>query len=85
MRGERPRREVSVHALEVEEIRTIAGTQGDTLKVLQNLPGVARSPFGIGLLVVRGSEPAETNVYLDGVPVPSSSTSAASPRSSPPM
>ena len=39
--------------------------------MLQNLPGVARSPFGIGLLVVRGSEPAETNVYLDGVLVPS--------------
>ncbi|WP_242338150.1 MULTISPECIES: TonB-dependent receptor domain-containing protein [Anaeromyxobacter] len=70
VRGERPRREVSVHTLEVEEIRTIAGTQGDTLKVLQNLPGVARSPFGIGLLVVRGSEPTETNVYLDGIPVP---------------
>ena len=70
MRGERPRREVSVHTLEVEEIRTIAGTQGDTLKVLQNLPGVARSPFGIGLLVVRGSEPSETNVYLDGIQVP---------------
>ena len=70
VRGERPRREVSVHTLEMEEIRTIAGTQGDTLKVLQNLPGVARSPFGIGLLVVRGSEPSETNVYLDGIPVP---------------
>lgn len=70
VRGERPRREVSVHTLEVEEIRTIAGTQGDTLKVLQNLPGVARSPFGIGLLVVRGSEPSETNVYLDGIQVP---------------
>ena len=29
-----------------------------------------RSPFGIGLLVVRGSEPSETNVYLDGIQVP---------------
>jgi TonB family protein len=70
VRGERPRREVSVHTMEVEEIRTLPGTQGDTLKVLQNFPGVARSPFGIGLLVVRGSEPSETNVYLDGIPVP---------------
>src|SRR5512133_318198 len=69
VRAERSR-EVSVHTLESEEVRTVPGTQGDTLKVIQNLPGVARSPFGIGLLVVRGSEPAETIVYLDGIPVP---------------
>jgi TonB family protein len=70
VRGERIRREVTVRTLTTEEVRTVAGTQGDTLKVLQNLPGVARSPFGIGLLVVRGSEPSETVVYVDGVPVP---------------
>jgi TonB family protein len=64
------RSEPSVHTLESEEVRTVPGTQGDTLKVIQNLPGVARSPFGIGLLVVRGSEPTETNVYLDGIPIP---------------
>ncbi len=69
VRGE-ARSEVTVRTLSTEEIRSIAGTQGDTLKVLQNLPGVARSPFGIGLLVVRGSEPSETVVYVDGVPIP---------------
>jgi TonB family protein len=70
VRGERERREISVHVLETEEIRTIPGTQGDTLKVIQTFPGVARAPFGIGLLVVRGSEPSETLVYVDGVPIP---------------
>ena len=69
VRGER-RREVAVYTLETEELRTVPGTQGDTLKVLQNLPGVARAPFGIGLLVVRGSEPSQTLVYVDGVLVP---------------
>jgi len=69
VRAERSR-EVSVHTLESEEVRTVPGTQGDVLKVIQDLPGVARSPFGIGLLVVRGSEPSETNVYLDGILVP---------------
>jgi TonB family protein len=69
VRAER-RREATVRTLEAEEVRTVPGTQGDTLKVIQNLPGVARSPFGIGLLVVRGSEPSETNVYLDGIPIP---------------
>jgi TonB family protein len=70
VRGERSRSEVTVRTLTTEEVRTVPGTQGDTLKVLQNLPGVARSPFGIGLLVVRGSEPNQTIVYVDGVPIP---------------
>jgi TonB family protein len=70
VRGERDRTEVSVHTLRPEEVRTLPGTQGDTLKVLQNFPGVARSPFGLGLLVVRGSAPQDTKVYLDGVEIP---------------
>jgi len=70
VRGERPRKEVAVRTLEAEEVRTVAGTQGDVLKVVQNLPGVARSPFGIGLLVVRGSDPGDTGVFFDGVEVP---------------
>jgi TonB family protein len=70
VRGDRQRKEVSVHTLNVEEVRSLPGTQGDTLKVLQNFPGVARSPFGIGLLVVRGSAPQDTKVYLDGIEIP---------------
>src|SRR6266568_1970877 len=70
VRGERDRKEVTVRTLAIEEVRTVPGTQGDTLKVIQNLPGVARSPFGIGLLVVRGSEPNESPVFVDGVPIP---------------
>jgi len=70
VRGERPRREVSVRTVATEEVRTVPGTQGDVIKVVQNLPGVARSPFGIGLLVVRGSDPADTQVFLDGIPIP---------------
>ncbi len=70
VRGERSRSEVTVRTLTTEEVRSIPGTQGDALKVIQTLPGVARSPFGIGLLVVRGSEPNETIVYVDGVPIP---------------
>jgi TonB family protein len=70
VRGERPRRELSVKTIEPEEVRTVAGTQGDVIGVVQNLPGVARSPFGIGLLVVRGSEPSDSAVFYDGIPIP---------------
>ena len=37
---------------------TIPGTQGDALKAIQNLPGLARVPYGAGALLVRGAGPA---------------------------
>jgi outer membrane receptor for ferrienterochelin and colicin len=59
-----------VHQVTADEVRTLPGTQGDTLKVLQNFPGVARAPFGLGFLVVRGSAPQDTRVYVDGIEIP---------------
>ncbi|MDB4970273.1 MAG: TonB family protein / TonB-dependent receptor, partial [Myxococcales bacterium] len=53
-----------------EEIRHIPGTQGDTLKSVQNLPGVARPPFNGLLLAIWGSAPNDTRVYADGVNIP---------------
>ncbi len=50
--------------------RKVAGTGGDVLKVVENLPGVARSPRGSGARVVWGAAPQDTRVYIDGVPVP---------------
>jgi TonB family protein len=68
--GKRERREVSHQALSVGEITRIPGVSGDTVKVVQNLPGVARAPFGMGQLVVRGGNPRDTRVYVDGLEVP---------------
>jgi TonB family protein len=70
VQGERDRRDVTVRTLRPEELRTVPGTQGDVLKVVQNLPGVSRAPFGLGLLVVRGSAPQDTRFYVDGVEIP---------------
>jgi hypothetical protein len=56
--------------LSAEEIRTLPGTQGDPLRALQNLPGMARAPASLGLLVVRGSPPAASRVYMGGHAVP---------------
>ena len=53
-----------------DELRHIPGTQGDTLKAVQNLPGVARAPFGGGQIVVWGSSPQDTRTYVDGVYIP---------------
>ncbi len=53
-----------------EQGKKIPGTQGDVLKVVEDLPGVARSAVGSGTLVVWGAAPADTRVYVDGVRVP---------------
>jgi hypothetical protein len=58
------------HTVRLEEIARIPGIQGDALKVVQNLPGVARIPFGFGGLVVRGSSPQDSLAFLDGHPIP---------------
>ncbi len=70
VRGERPPREVTRRTIERREIERIPGTNGDALKSLQNLPGVARPPAISGLLIVRGSAPQDTNTFVDGIYVP---------------
>jgi len=68
--GEKPPREVSKFTIDQREIARIPGTNGDALRSLQNLPGVARSPGLGGLLIVRGSAPQDTQYFVDGTPVP---------------
>jgi TonB family protein len=68
--GERPPREVTKRTLDRREIDRIPGTNGDALRSLQNLPGVARPPPLSGLLIVRGSAPQDTQYFVDGTPVP---------------
>ncbi len=46
------------------------GTLGDPIRVLQDFPGVARAPYVLGQLIVRGADPSQTQTYLDGVQVP---------------
>ncbi|MCX4240940.1 peptidase associated domain and porin domain-containing protein [Paraliomyxa miuraensis] len=53
-----------------EEIQTLPGTQGDALRALQNLPGVARPPGGLGLLVLRGAPPWQSLTMLGEHPIP---------------
>jgi len=68
--GERPPREATKRTLQAEEITKMPGTNGDALRSLTNLPGVAR-PAGLdGQLIVRGSSPRDTQVFVDGTSVP---------------
>ncbi len=52
------------HRLERGEIETLPGARGDPLRAIQNLPGMARSPFGLGLIIMRGAAPRDSVVYL---------------------
>ena len=65
--GKRLKKEVVRRTLTVEEIRFIPGTNGDALRIVQNLPGAARSsPFGNTDLILRGG--GNTQVFLNSQP-----------------
>ncbi|HTS82610.1 MAG TPA: TonB family protein [Myxococcaceae bacterium] len=68
--GNREKKEVSETTLSLEEIQRIPGTTGDALKVIQNLPGVARPPLNGGLIVIRGTSPRDSGIFLDGERIP---------------
>lgn len=61
---------VSTSVLSTDEIQTLPGSQGDPLRALQNLPGVARSPGHLGLLVLRGAPPSQSRVFVGGHAIP---------------
>jgi len=56
--------------VDASEGRRVAGTQGDVLKIVENLPGVARASAGSSQIVVWGAAPEDTRVYVDGMRVP---------------
>ncbi len=68
--AERAGSEVSERKLSAEEIKFLPGSGGDVVKAVQNLPGVARAPLGIGQLIIRGAAPEDSRAYLDGSPIP---------------
>lgn len=65
-----PPREVVRRTIEREELTRVAGTRGDALRTIELLPGVSRPPLGAGLILIRGSAPGDSQVFLEGMPVP---------------
>ncbi len=63
-----PRKEVSRTIIGAAELDKVPGGAGDPLAVVQNFAGVART-FG-GLLVVRGSAPEDSRIFIEGVEIP---------------
>ncbi|MES1173505.1 MAG: TonB family protein [Myxococcales bacterium] len=70
VQGEKPPREPTKHAISGEEITKIPGTNGDALRAIGNMPGVARPRGGDGALIIRGSSPKDSQVFVDGTNIP---------------
>ena len=70
VQGEKPPREPTKRVLAAEEISRIPGTNGDALRAIGNMPGVARPPGGDGALIIRGSSPRDSQVFVDGTTIP---------------
>ncbi len=70
VRGRPRREEVSRRTILIDEITRIPGVQGDAIRAVENFPGVARPSFNNGQLIVRGSAPEDTAVYIQGFWVP---------------
>jgi hypothetical protein len=64
------RRDATDLSVPAEQAAQATGTEGDPVKVVEDLPGVARPSFGSGQLVVWGAAPSETRTYVDGVEIP---------------
>jgi TonB family protein len=69
--GEREQLEVTKRTLQRQQFTSVPGTFGDPIRAIQTLPGLGRAPFGLGLLLVRGSNPDDTGIFIDGHEVPS--------------
>jgi TonB family protein len=68
---EAPPRTVIRRSFEAEQLSKVPGARGDAIRAVDVLPGVGRgSSFGDGNPIVRGAHSLETQVFLDGTPVP---------------
>ena len=70
IRSDRIKREVTKRIIGKDTIKILAGTSGDTLKVVENLPGVARSGSRSANPILRGASPDDSKVYLEGQVIP---------------
>ncbi len=65
--GKKDETEVQKIVIPHDEMVKLPGSYGDPLRAIQNLPGIGRSPFGLGLLVIRGADPSDSEYVIDGV------------------
>jgi len=70
VRARRPSQELITRSMDARELERTPGTAGDPLRAIQSLPGMNRTPMGMGVLIVRGSSPGDSEVRLENVEIP---------------
>jgi TonB family protein len=70
VQGERPAEGATRRSLTHDELINVPGSMNDPIRAVQNLPGLARAPFLGGQLLVRGTPPGDSGIYLDGQRIP---------------
>jgi TonB family protein len=68
--GKTERKEITRRSLKVQEAKRVPGFNGDVVKAVQALPGVARPIFGSTETILRGADWDDNKYYIDGVEVP---------------
>jgi hypothetical protein len=67
---EAPPRDVTKRSVDSQVVQSMPGTRGDALRAIEIMPGVARTSIGQGDPILRGAAAGESQVFLDGIPVP---------------
>jgi hypothetical protein len=67
---EAPPREATRRSVDSQVVQRLPGTRGDALRAIEIMPGVARTSLGEGDPILRGAAAGESQVFLDGIPVP---------------
>jgi len=70
VRGSAVHREVTHYELSRDELVRVPGTFGDAIHAIEAMPSVARAPAFSGALIIRGSAPQDTQVFVEGTLVP---------------
>lgn len=58
--------QIAEHTLGQDELRRVPGAFGDPLRAIETLPGIGRAPLSSGIIVMRGSSPDDSGVFIDG-------------------
>ncbi|MEN0067091.1 MAG: TonB-dependent receptor [Myxococcota bacterium] len=64
------REDATERTIQAEEAERVPGVQGDAVKAVQTVAGVARNPIGQDGLTIWGGSPTATRLYIDDIPVP---------------
>ncbi len=70
VRGKKIKKEVSRKTISIEELTVIPGTLGDAVRVVENMPGVARGGTSSQGVVIRGSNAEDSRTIIDGHEIP---------------